>query len=48
LPSAIFEEYLAAAPHALAMAGRLSRDHDAYQEVSSTFALAPFTVGGDA
>ena len=37
LPPAILEELVAVAPHALAMAGRLPRDHDPYAEVSSVF-----------
>jgi aspartyl-tRNA(Asn)/glutamyl-tRNA(Gln) amidotransferase subunit A len=37
LPPAIMEELVAAAPHALAMAARLPRDHVQYDEVSSVF-----------
>ncbi len=39
LPEPIFAELVAAAPDALAMAARLTRDHAAHQEVSSTFSL---------
>lgn len=37
LPHEIMEELVAVAPHALAMAGRLPRDHVQYDEVSSVF-----------
>lgn len=37
LPPAITEELVAVAPHALAMAARLPRDHAPYAEVSSVF-----------
>ena len=37
LPPAIMEELVAAAPHAIAMAARLPRDHVQYDEVSSVF-----------
>ena len=37
LPPEIMEELVAVAPHALAMAGRLPRDHVQYDEVSSVF-----------
>jgi hypothetical protein len=37
LPPEILEELVAVAPHALAMAGRLPRDHAQYDEVSSVF-----------
>ena len=37
LPPAIMEELVAVAPHALAMAARIPRDHDQSDEVSSVF-----------
>ena len=37
LPPEIMEELVAVAPHALAMAKRLPRDHEQYDEVSSVF-----------
>ena len=37
LPPEIMEELVAVAPHALAMAARLPRDHEQYDEVSSVF-----------
>ncbi len=40
LPDEIMEELVAVAPWALAMAGRLTRDHDPYDEVSSVFVPA--------
>lgn len=39
LPENIVEELVAVAPLAIAMAGRLSRDHAPYDEVSSVFVL---------
>ena len=44
----ILAELLAAAPDALAMTARLARDHDPYQEVSSTFSLMAEAGSGPA
>jgi aspartyl-tRNA(Asn)/glutamyl-tRNA(Gln) amidotransferase subunit A len=48
LPEPILAELLAAAPDALAMTARLARDHDPYQEVSSTFSLMAEAGSGPA